>query len=76
MPSRNFNRRTFTFRHFVAPARDILAYIRMITFGNLLGNTLDAFFSRLAGRPAPGSTLWDELGVLLLTAVGALPRAC
>ncbi len=54
-------------------ARDILAYIRMITFGNLLGNTFDAFFSRLAGRPALSSTLWDELGVLLLTAVGALP---
>jgi AhpD family alkylhydroperoxidase len=46
-------------------ARDIRAYLRMITFGNLLGNTFDALLSRLAGRPAPGSRLRDELGVLL-----------
>ncbi len=54
-------------------ARDIMAYIRMITFGNLLGNTFDAFFSRLTGHPAQTSTFWDELGVLLATAIGALP---
>ncbi len=46
-------------------ARDILAYLRMITFGNLLGNTFDALLSRLAGKPAPGSSLWSELSVLL-----------
>ena len=46
-------------------ARDILAYLRMITFGNLLGNTFDALLSRLAGKPAPGSSLGSELGVLL-----------
>jgi len=46
-------------------ARDIQAYLRMITFGNLLGNTFDALLSRLAGQPAPGSRLLDELGVLL-----------
>jgi AhpD family alkylhydroperoxidase len=53
-------------------ARDILAYLRMITFGNLLGNTFDALLSRLAGRPAPGSRLLDEMGVLL-GAVVVLP---
>jgi hypothetical protein len=31
----------------------------------LSGNTFDAFLSRLVGRSAPGSTLWQELGVLL-----------
>lgn len=46
-------------------ARDILCYIRMITVGNLSGNTFDAFLSRLRGRPAPGSTPGQELGVLL-----------
>lgn len=46
-------------------AADILAYLRMITFGNLLGNTLDALLSRLLGRPAPGSSLRNELSVLL-----------
>jgi AhpD family alkylhydroperoxidase len=46
-------------------AQDIVAYIRMITMGNLLGNTFDAFLSRLAWRPAPYSSLFQELGVLL-----------
>lgn len=46
-------------------AQDILPYLRMITFGNLYGNTFDALLSRLAGKPAPGSSLWSELGVLL-----------
>lgn len=46
-------------------ANDILAYLRMITFGNLLGNTFDALLSRIAGRPAPDSSLRGELGVLL-----------
>jgi len=45
-------------------ARDISAYIRMITIGNLYGNTFDAFLSRLQFNPAPGSSLGQELGVL------------
>ena len=45
-------------------AMDILAYLRMITFGNLMGNTFDALLSRVTGRPAPGSSLVGELGVL------------
>jgi len=46
-------------------AQDIMPYLRMITFGNLYGNTFDALLSRLAGKPACGSSLWSELGVLL-----------
>jgi hypothetical protein len=42
-----------------------MAYIRMITIGNLSGNTLDAFLSRLKFNPAPDSSLGQELGVLL-----------
>jgi AhpD family alkylhydroperoxidase len=49
----------------VETANDMLVYLRMITFGNLLGNTFDALLSRLAGKPAPGSSVWCELGVLL-----------
>lgn len=45
-------------------ARDILAYLRMITLGNLLGNTFDALLARLQGRPSPASTLGDELAVV------------
>jgi AhpD family alkylhydroperoxidase len=46
-------------------ARDILAYLRMITFGNLLGNTFDGFLYRFSGRSAPESSLLSEIGVLL-----------
>jgi AhpD family alkylhydroperoxidase len=46
-------------------AQDILAYLRMITMGNLLGNTFDAMLSRLVGKPAPGSGFWSEAGVLI-----------
>ncbi len=46
-------------------AKDILAYLRMITLGNLFGNTFDALLCRLAGKPALGSRFLDEIGVLL-----------
>ena len=46
-------------------ARDISAYIRMITIGNLFGNTFDAFLSRLKFNPAPDSSLLQELAVLV-----------
>jgi len=36
-------------------ARDILTYVREIQFGNLSGNTFEAFLSRLQGNAAPGS---------------------
>ena len=37
----------------------------MITFGNLYGNTFDAFLYRLKGMPAPGSNPFSEVGVIL-----------
>jgi AhpD family alkylhydroperoxidase len=46
-------------------ANNILAYLRMITFGNLLVNTFDALLSRITGKPVPDSSLRSELGVLL-----------
>jgi AhpD family alkylhydroperoxidase len=51
-------------------ARDILAYIRMITLGNLTGNTFDALLSRLCGRPAEDSSLGSELATLALLVLG------
>jgi len=51
-------------------ARDILAHIRMITLGNLSGNTFDALLSRLRGRPAEGSSLGNELATLALLVLG------
>ena len=47
-------------------ANQIMAHIRMITIGNLLGNTFDALLSRLRGRPAEGSHFYEEIAVLLL----------
>jgi AhpD family alkylhydroperoxidase len=51
-------------------SQQILAYIRMITLGNLTGNTFDAALSRLQGRPAQGSSLGSELATLALLVVG------
>lgn len=41
-------------------ADDIYMFIRIIYFGNLIGNTWDAVLSRFKGNPAPNSKLWFE----------------
>lgn len=46
-------------------ANDIVTYLRMITFGNLLGNTFDALLNRFTGKSAPGSSFRSEFSVLL-----------
>lgn len=48
-------------------AKQILFIIRMIFFGNLLGNTWDAVISRLKGNPAKGSSPVFESIFFLLT---------
>jgi AhpD family alkylhydroperoxidase len=50
-------------------ARDIVAYIRAITMGNLLGNTFDAFLSRWVGKPVQDSNPVSELLVLFLATI-------
>ncbi len=49
-------------------AKSILSYIRAIYWGNLTGNTVEAFLYRLRGRPAEGSKFLDELVIFSLTA--------
>jgi AhpD family alkylhydroperoxidase len=52
------------FRKYYGPqvSGDIMNVIRMIKMGNLAGNTVDAFLSRLKGAPAPGSSaVWEAL---------------
>jgi len=49
---------------------EILACIRMISLGNLSGNTFDALLSRLQGCPAEESSLVSEVTSLGLLAVG------
>lgn len=51
-----------------ARARDILHYIQMITIGNLAGNTLDAFRSRLNGRPSENGSWFCEFLFYLIGA--------
>ena len=54
----------------VEAAREILVYLRAISFGNLLGNTFDALLSRLRGRPATTSSLAAEVLILTLGVAG------
>jgi hypothetical protein len=54
-------------------ARDLITYIRLVTIGNLVGNTLDALLSRILGQPSPESTLRAELSTLGVFIFGAVP---
>jgi AhpD family alkylhydroperoxidase len=48
-------------------AKHIILFIRIIFFGNLLGNTWDAILSRLKGNPAENSNIIFEFIFFLLT---------
>lgn len=52
-------------------AARILLTIRMITIGNLLGNTFDALLSRLRGRAVLSGSAFEEIAVLLLVLLAA-----
>ncbi|PWI48468.1 carboxymuconolactone decarboxylase family protein [Candidatus Heimdallarchaeota archaeon B3_Heim] len=45
--------------------RDIIVFCEMITIGNLLGNSVSAFFSRLEGIPPEHGSFFFELAVFL-----------
>jgi AhpD family alkylhydroperoxidase len=63
------------FREFYGPqvSADILNWMRMINFGNLAGNSVDAFLSRLRGVPARDSNPVGEVLLFLLCAPFTLP---
>jgi AhpD family alkylhydroperoxidase len=63
------------FRAYYGPqvSNDILNWMRVINFGNLTGNTVDAFLSRLRGAPALDSNPVGELLLFLLCAPFTLP---
>jgi AhpD family alkylhydroperoxidase len=54
-------------------AEHINLIIRVIYFGNLLGNTFDAFISRLKGHKAPNSNVFFEAIFFILSAPVLLP---
>lgn len=47
--------------------RDIIAVIQMITFGNLWGNSIDAFLARLRGTPIEKETIFMEFLLFLIS---------
>jgi hypothetical protein len=49
----------------VDTAAQILGIIRGIMVGNLHGNMIDALRNRIKRNPAPESSLWRELGIVL-----------
>ena len=54
-------------------ANHIILFIRMILFGNLYGNTFDAFLSRLKGNKAKNSNIVFETIFFLINALIFLP---
>lgn len=54
-------------------AKHILLIIRMIFFGNLQGNTFDAFLSRLKGNKAENSNIVFEFFFFIINAPFMLP---
>lgn len=54
-------------------ASDIRLIIRMIYFGNLTGNTFDAFLSRFKGQKAEGSSIVFEFFFFIFNAPFLLP---
>ena len=56
-----------------AEVKGIVALITAIHFGNLCGNTYDAFLQRLKGHPVTGSHVLLEMFVFLISAPFLLP---
>lgn len=48
-------------RYSIQKANDIILLIKMVTVGNLLGNTVEAFGSRFKGKPPENGSLLFEL---------------
>ncbi len=56
------------FDYYGVQAESILIYIKAIYWGNLTGNTVEAFLDRLRGKPVKESRFLDELAIFSLTA--------
>lgn len=54
-------------------ADQIVLFVRMILFGNLAGNTFDAFLSRIKGEKAVGSNVFFEAAFFFVSAPFLLP---
>ncbi len=54
-------------------ADDIMMLIRRIMIDSLTGNTIDAFASRLIGKPAPNSDLGLEFFIFISSVPFILP---
>jgi len=54
-------------------AAHIILFIRMIYFGNLMGNTWDAIISRVKGNPAKNSSVFFEIFFFLFSFIFMVP---
>ncbi|HHO77263.1 MAG TPA: carboxymuconolactone decarboxylase family protein [Deltaproteobacteria bacterium] len=65
VPDKNAKRRFYEFYDHET-ANDIVLYIKVIYFGNLSGNTIDALIGRIKGRPNEASRLLSEIVISVL----------
>ena len=56
-------------------AADVVTCVRLLAFGNQVGNTLDALVSRMLGKPSPDTTFRGELSAALAFFFGVMPLA-
>jgi hypothetical protein len=54
-------------------AHDLITYVRLVVGFVLVANTWEALVSRMLGKPAPGSSLGNEIQVLSVLVLGILP---
>jgi len=71
-PDKEMTKKLFDF-YGEKTAKHIILMIRMIFFGNLSGNTFDAFLSRLKGKKAKDSNVVFEILFFIINAPFILP---
>jgi len=71
-PDKEMTKKLFDF-YGEKTAKHIILMIRMIFFGNLSGNTFDAFLSRLKGKKAKNSNVVFEILFFIVNVPFMLP---
>lgn len=54
-------------------ANDILLFLELVYFANMVGNTFDAFLGRFRGQKSPGSSVFCEFMLFLLSSPMLIP---
>jgi len=56
-----------------AMAQDLMVLMRVVLLINLVGNSIDALWSRILGCPSPDSSLREEIKVVAIALFGIIP---